>query len=152
MSLPGTGKRVLAVDDEPAVTLLITRVLQRAGYDVRTASSGEDALAAIQEQAPDLLIVDKNLPRMHGMELVKAARIRLPNLPVIIITAAPEPFMPNQERIDGYLAKPFRSLDALRDAVAEAFERSRAAREREDLQRKLTEVVAQLRKSEAPTG
>lgn len=149
-SQPERTRRVLAVDDEPAVTLLISRVLQQMGFEVRTAGTPEEALAAIDETPPDLLILDKNLPRMNGLALLKSARMRLPNLPVIIITAAPEPFAPNHDRIDGYLAKPFRSLDALRTAVTEAFERSRAAREREELQRKLTEVVNQLRKSEAP--
>src|SRR3982751_1655140 len=103
-------RSVLAVDDEAAVTLLISRVLQRAGYEVRTAASAEEALERIDERPTDLLIVDKNLPRMHGFELVRQLRARFPNLPVIIITAAPEPFAPMQERIDGYLAKPFRSL------------------------------------------
>jgi len=140
-----TARRsVIAVDDEPAVTLLISRVLEAAGYDVRVAGTAEAALMMLIERAPDLMIVDKNLPRMSGFELVRTARSRLPNLPVIIITAAPEPFAPLQERIDGYLAKPFRNLDALREAVAEAFERSRAARERVDLQRRLNEVMAQL--------
>lgn len=148
-SPPERTRRVLAVDDEPAVTLLISRVLQQMGFEVRTASTPEEALAVIDETPPDLLILDKNLPRMNGLALLKSARMRLPNLPVIIITAAPEPLPANHERIDGYLAKPFRSLDALRTAVTEAFERSRAAREREELQRKLTEVVNQLRKSEA---
>ena len=84
------------------------------------------------------------ITRMHGFELVRRIRARFPNLPVIIITAAPEPFAPLHERIDGYLAKPFRSLSALRESVADAFERSRVAQERQDLQRRLNEVVAQL--------
>ncbi|MGA9523233.1 MAG: response regulator [Myxococcaceae bacterium] len=137
-------RSVLAVDDEPDVTQLISRVLERAGYDVRTAASAEEAIALIDERPADLLIVDKNLPRMHGFELVRQVRARFPNLPVIIITAAPEPFAPMQERIDGYLAKPFRSLAALRETVADAFERNRVAQERQDLQRRLNEVVAQL--------
>lgn len=140
------ARRVVAVDDEPAVTLLIQRVLESAGYEVRTAASGEEALEVMERFQPDLLIVDKNLPRMNGFEVVTAARARLPNLPVMVITAAPEMLQGQSERIDAYLAKPFRSLDALRAAVAEAFERNRAARERLELQRKLDEVVAQLRR------
>jgi CheY-like chemotaxis protein len=139
-------KRVLAVDDEPAVTRLVSRVLNE-GYEVHTAASAEEALAEMESFTPDLLIVDKNLPRMSGMDLVKAARSQLPNLPVIVITGAPEALHGNPERIDVYLAKPFRSLDLLREAVAEAFERQRAARERGELQRKLDEVVAQLRRT-----
>lgn len=137
---------VLAVDDEPAVTLLVNRVLTRAGYEVKTAASAEEALTLVERHPPDLAIIDKNLPRMHGFELVKALRQKFPQLPVIMITAAPESLQPGHERIDGYLAKPFKSLDALRDAVTAAFERSRAVQEREALQRKLSEVMAQLRK------
>jgi CheY-like chemotaxis protein len=143
----GAKRRILAVDDEPAVTTLLTRVLTKDGYEVRTVPSAEDALAAINGGfTPDLLIVDKNLPRMTGMELVRVVRMQFPHLPVIVITAAPEALHGNPERIDVYLAKPFRTLDVLRDAVSEAFERQRAARERVELQRKLNEVVAQLRR------
>ena len=139
-------RRVLAVDDEPSVTLLVSRVLQRAGFDVVTAGSGEEALEVARRTPPDLLIVDKNLPRMNGFELLKRVRTLYPSVPVIIITAAPEPFSAMNERVDGYLAKPFKSLDALRDAVHQAFERQRVAQERQDLQRKLDEVMAQLRR------
>lgn len=144
----GSGKKtILAVDDESAVTLLIQRVLTRAGYEVRTAGSGEEALQILDQSPVDLLIVDKNLPRMHGLEFLRKARMKFPQVPAIVITAAPEAIGPMNERIDGYLAKPFRSIAALREAVNEAFERSRAAREREELQRRLNEVVAQLRKT-----
>ena len=141
------GRRVLAVDDEPAVTILIRRVLENAGYEVKTAASGEEALETMKGFTPDLLIVDKNLPRMNGYEVVKAARAHLPHLPVMVITAAPDPMGLQAERIDSYLPKPFRSLEAFRAAVAEAFERNQSARERLDIQRKLNEVVAQLRRS-----
>jgi DNA-binding NtrC family response regulator len=138
-------KRVLAVDDEPAVTRLLSRVLHE-DYEVHTAPSAEDALAAMEAFTPDLLIVDKNLPRMSGFDLVKAARSRLPQLSVIVITGAPEALPGDTERIDVYLAKPFRSIELVRNAVAEAFERQRTAQERVELQRKLDEVVAQLRR------
>jgi CheY-like chemotaxis protein len=121
-------KRVLVVDEDPAVTELVPRLLDE-GYEVRTAASGEEALGAMQHFTPDLLVVDKELPGMSGLDLVKAARCQLPHLPVI------------------HLPKPFRTADILRDAVADAFERQRAARERVELQRKLNEVVARLRRS-----
>lgn len=144
----GTKKRILAVDDEPAVTALLSRVLVKDGYEVRTVPSAEEALAAVEAgYTPDLLIVDKNLPRMPGLELVRVMRTRLPHLPVIVITAAPEALHGNPDRIDVYLAKPFRTLEVLRGAVSEAFERQRVARERIELQRKLNEVVAQLRRT-----
>jgi CheY-like chemotaxis protein len=147
MSAPAAKAcRVLAVDDEPEVTLLIARVLGRDGYEVIGAGSGEEALERARLQPPDLLIVDKNLPRMNGFELIRQVRGLYPNIPAIIITAAPEAHPPRAERLDGYLAKPFRSLDALRGAAAEALERSRAALERQELQRRLSEVVAQLRR------
>ncbi len=137
--------RVLAVDDEPAVIVLISRVLRKAGYDVLTAGTAEDALNLARRAPPDLLVVDKNLPRMNGFALLREVRALHPDVPALIITATPEAGLP-PEKIDGYLAKPFRSLDALRVAVTEALERHQAARERQALQRQLQQVVSQLRK------
>ncbi len=136
---------MLAVDDEPAVTTLISRVLKKEGFEVLTAASAEEGLELARSNPPDLLIVDKNLPRMNGFELLREVRALHPDVPALVITATPEAGHP-PERIDGYLAKPFRSLDALRTAVTDALERHRAARERQALKLQLDQLLAQLRK------
>lgn len=137
-------KKVLVVDDAPEVCSLVGKVLTRAGYQVTSAPSGEDALELIRRQPVDLIIVDKNLPRMHGGEVIVQARKLLPQVAVILITAFPEPFSLPPERLDGYLAKPFKSLKTIEEAVVQALESSEAARRRFELRDRLTQVVAEL--------
>jgi CheY-like chemotaxis protein len=60
---------ILIVDDEPHVIRVMRRALERAGYGVRQASNGEQALTQIAERRPDLLITDIDMPRMTGQEL-----------------------------------------------------------------------------------
>jgi CheY-like chemotaxis protein len=138
-------KRILVIDDEATVCELLVKVLSRAGYQVDTAGTGEDGLLLMQRHSFDLAIVDKNLPRMHGGEVIVQARRLQPHVAVILITAFPEPFSLPPERLDGYLAKPFKSLKAVEEAVAAAIEASGAARRRLELRSRLTQVVAELK-------
>jgi CheY-like chemotaxis protein len=139
------GKRILIVDDQPEVCSLVQKVLQRVNYEVLTAWTGEDAVELMKKEPIDLLIVDKNLPRMHGGEVIIHARKLQPNIAVILITAFPEPFSLPPERLDGYLAKPFKNLKAIEEAVVSALESSEAARRRFELRDRLNQVVAELK-------
>jgi CheY-like chemotaxis protein len=133
------------VDDESSARLLILRVLQRAGYEVTAVSSGEEALALVERgQKFDLLITDKNLPKMHGLELIRRARLLLPDLPVVLITAAPDAAAVSGERLEAYLAKPFKNLQALEEAVRAAFEAHKVHLARQEMQRTLNELMSQL--------
>jgi CheY-like chemotaxis protein len=139
-------KRILVIDDQPEVCSLLKKVLEReARYQVLTAGTGEDGLAVLAKEPIDLMIVDKNLPRMHGGEVIVHARRKFPQLAVILITAFPEPFSLPPERLDGYLAKPFKNLKAIEDAVSAALESSEAARRRTALRERLNQVVAELK-------
>jgi CheY-like chemotaxis protein len=138
-------KRILVIDDQPEVCGLVKKVLERSPqYQVFTAHTGEDGLAVLDKQPIDLIIVDKNLPRMHGGEVIVHARKKLPQVAVILITAFPEPFSLPPERLDGYLAKPFKSLKTIEESVASALESSEAARRRTQLRDRLSQVVAEL--------
>jgi two-component system response regulator YesN len=139
------ARRILVVDDAPEVLDLLKKVLGRAGYEVETAGTGEEGLELLKLRPVDLIIVDKNLPRMHGGEVITQARRVLPQVAVILITAFPEPFSLPPERLDGYLAKPFKSLKAIEEAVAAALESSLAAKRRWELRDRLNQVVAELR-------
>lgn len=141
---PNAPKRILVIDDDLEINELVGKVLVRAGYQVKTATNGEDGLALLSEFPADLLIVDKNLPRMHGAEVIREARIRMPFVAVILITAFPEPFSLGQERLNGYLGKPFKSLKAIEDAVAQALDSADEIRRREELRTRLSQVVAEL--------
>ncbi len=137
-------KRILVIDDDVEINELVGKVLVRAGYQVRTAANGEDGLAFLSEFPADLIIVDKNLPRMHGAEVIREARRRFPFIAVILITAFPEPFSLGQERLNGYLGKPFKNLKAIEDAVAAALDSADEIRRRDELKSRLSQVVAEL--------
>ncbi|MGH2371926.1 MAG: response regulator, partial [bacterium] len=75
--VPGIGDRqprILAVDDQPANLLLVTRVLEPAGFLVLEARSGAETLAIAQESMPDLILLDMHLPDMHGLEVLRRLR------------------------------------------------------------------------------
>src|SRR6185295_8539897 len=78
--------RVLTVDDEASIRLTLTAMLRRAGYDVSSAESGEEAVALLERQSFDLLLVDLKMPGMDGMQVVAAARQRQPDIAIIVLT------------------------------------------------------------------
>ena len=79
--------RVLLVDDEPLVRKLISRYLVAAGYVVRVAVDGLDAIGKLRAGPLDLIISDLKMPRMSGTEFLGIVRKRFPQLPVIYIGA-----------------------------------------------------------------
>jgi CheY-like chemotaxis protein len=85
---PGAN-RILVVDDDASVREMVGRVLAGEGYSVCIAADGEGALAAVDREQPDLVLLDLNLPGMTGWEVLDALRKRKPNLPTIVITARP---------------------------------------------------------------
>ena len=76
--------QVLLVDDEPDARKTYHDILSSAGYDVRDASSGEEALEALGGFRPDVILLDIRLPGMSGIEL---ARRVSPDIPIVMITA-----------------------------------------------------------------
>ena len=103
---------VLVVEDEDALATLLQYNLEKEGYDVRLAPDGEEALTAVDERAPDLVVLDWMLPKVSGVEVCRRIRSRpsTRNLPVIMLTARAE----ESDRIrgldtgaDDYLTKPF---------------------------------------------
>jgi DNA-binding response OmpR family regulator len=85
----GHRRRVLVVDDDPAILELITLRLDLAGYETRTARDGGDALRAINETKPAAMILDINMPHMDGFEVLERLRSRgaLAKLPTMVLTA-----------------------------------------------------------------
>jgi two-component system phosphate regulon response regulator PhoB len=104
--------RVLIVEDEEPLSLILRYNLESEGYDVETCERGDDADTRLKEQAPDLLILDWMLPGLSGIELCRRLRTRstTERLPIIMLTARGE----ESERIrglstgaDDYVVKPF---------------------------------------------
>ena len=111
---------ILLIEDEPDVMDVMRRVLQRAGFGVRTAQDGSTALAALYECQPALAILDLVLPDISGFAVLAHIRQQYPALPVIVITANPQAIAhPAAQSVGHYLLKPFHAEELL-DMVARA--------------------------------
>lgn len=102
-------RSVLVVDDEPTIAEVVSRYLQRAGYETRIAGDGPDALEQMRAQRPDLVVLDLMLPGMDGLEVMRRMQDS-ERVSVIMLTARGEP----SDRViglrlgaDDYMAKPF---------------------------------------------
>jgi DNA-binding response OmpR family regulator len=81
------SSKILIVDDEEAVRFFIADALSRAGWEVHEAGSGEAALAALAEQAFDVMLLDLRMPGMGGLTVMRQAKERWPEVMIIIMTA-----------------------------------------------------------------
>jgi two-component system, OmpR family, alkaline phosphatase synthesis response regulator PhoP len=102
-------RTVLVVDDAPEILRLVRDYLERAGFDVVTATGGEEALRAAHRRRPDLVILDLGLPDLDGLDVARALR-RDREVPIIMLTARTE----EADRVaglelgaDDYVPKPF---------------------------------------------
>jgi len=127
-----TTPRILVVEDEAALSLLLTYNLESEGYAVARAERGDDAEVMLAEMAPDLVILDWMLPGVSGFELCRRMRARdaTRDLPVIMLTARGE----ESERVrglsigaDDYVVKPF-SVPELMARVRSLLRRARPER------------------------
>lgn len=83
------AKRILLAEDEPNIVAPLQYLLRRAGYAVDVYDDGQDALDAVLDSPPDVLVLDVMLPRMDGFEILKNLRedARTRDLPVLMLTA-----------------------------------------------------------------
>ena len=103
---------ILAVEDEDALSTLLSYNLEKEGYKVAVAADGEEALLMVDERQPDLIVLDWMLPKVSGIEVCRRLRNRAEtrNIPIIMVTARGE----ESDRIrgldtgaDDYITKPF---------------------------------------------
>lgn len=108
--------RILIVDDEPDFRSMLQVNFEAEGYEVLTAADGVEGLALHREARPDLIVLDLMLPRMDGMQFIRALREAQDEVPVLMLTAR------SDERTklkgfdlgaDDYLTKPFSVLELL---------------------------------------
>lgn len=137
--------RIVVVDDEAEVCDLLGKVLVREGHEVLIARTGEEGIALLEANEVQCLLVDKLLPQMNGLEVIAAVRRRWPQIAVVLVTAHPEPFNFDAERPDVVLAKPFKNLAAIEEAVHEALEaRAEARSPLTHLKERVAAVVAEM--------
>lgn len=108
----GDHKRLLLIDDDPNLILLVKDYLEFRGYEVVTAENGREALEALEQDVPDMIICDVMMPEMDGYSLVKHVREdpRTSWIPVLFLSAKGQ----SQDRVKGlntgadvYMVKPF---------------------------------------------
>ena len=103
---------ILVVDDEPDVRRMLQVILDKNGYGVQGVASGLEALVAVNEQAPDLILLDIMMEGMDGWEVLKLLKMeeRTRGIPVVILSARVEPrdkIRGLQEGAVDYITKPF---------------------------------------------
>src|SRR5580765_8558821 len=110
MSDPPAEGRVLVVDDETNITELVAMALRYVGFEVATAASGREALAAVPGFRPDLVVLDVMLPDLDGFEVCRRLRADGVRVPVLFLTARDG----TEEKVrgltlggDDYVTKPF---------------------------------------------
>ncbi|MGE0524518.1 MAG: phosphate regulon transcriptional regulator PhoB [Variibacter sp.] len=132
MADPSTKLRILVVEDEEPLTLLLQYNLEAEGYAVETVARGDEADIRLREAVPDLLLLDWMLPGVSGIELCRRLRARpeTAKLPIIMLTARGE----ESERLrgletgaDDYIVKPF-SVPELLARVRALLRRARPER------------------------
>ena len=111
------AKRVLVVDDEPSIVRSVKRVLEKEGYEVLTASCGEECLDTLGHERVDLVLLDIIMPGITPMELIKKARnMRLAGLKFIYVSAVPfteedTNAMIEDSQVQDFIRKPFDNLE-----------------------------------------
>jgi DNA-binding response OmpR family regulator len=120
--------RVVVVEDEPHITTLVATKLRNAGHDVHTSDDGENGLALVIEQAPDLVLLDVMLPKLDGYAVCEAIRshYNADGGPLIVMLSARSQVADRQRGFDAgcdaYIVKPFRPADLLTQ-ITELLER-----------------------------
>ncbi|MEO1001341.1 MAG: sigma-54 dependent transcriptional regulator, partial [Pseudomonadota bacterium] len=130
---------ILVVDDEPDIRDLVADILEDEGHGTRTAADADGAFAAINERAPDLIILDIWLQdsRMDGIEILKSVQRDNPDIPVVIISGHGNIEIAVAAVKQGaydFIEKPF-NIDQLMVTVGRALEASRLRRENAELRR-----------------
>ena len=85
-------KKILCIDDEPRILRILQHMLSREGYEVLTASDPRDTIRLIEDEQPDLLVLDVEMPGISGLEVFDRLKARFRDCPVLFATGYPEAF------------------------------------------------------------
>jgi DNA-binding NtrC family response regulator len=108
--------RILVVDDDGEMRALLAEVLREAGYDVKEAVNGAEALIRLRAEPFTAIVLDKNMPGLSGLDLLPGMRVICPGTPIVLITAFGDvgTYVDAIERgACAYLFKPFRMEELL---------------------------------------
>jgi YesN/AraC family two-component response regulator len=117
-------KKVLIIDDEPAILQMMKRLVEKAGYLVELASDGEDGMILFEEGSFDLVITDIIMPKKEGIEIITAIRKNHPKTKIIAMSGggkfAPEGYLKSANMLGAtrIFKKPFNHREMI-DAIKE---------------------------------
>lgn len=137
--------KILIVDDESSIGTLLCTSLSQQGYSCSVCTRGDEALAAMDREPSDLVILDMQMPGMSGIEVLRKARGKYPRTAFLMATGVNDVQVAVEAMKQGaseYLVKPFQ-LDAVYRAVERALEKRRLELEVEDYRLRLEEMVEQ---------
>ncbi|GMV81901.1 MAG: sigma-54-dependent Fis family transcriptional regulator [Planctomycetota bacterium] len=160
------GARVLIIDDDPIVRHTLSGMVQALKHEPIGAASGEEGIAQVKAQRPDLLLLDLNLPNVDGLDVLRAVKGEIPSLPVIFFSGS----LSIQDTVEAMrlgafhcMAKPF-TLKDLERAVNQALSKTLVIKEirceghpeigmvvASDSMRRVSELIARISKSPAAT-
>jgi len=113
-------RTILIVDDDPHIRQLLAFAFDKAGLDTEEASDGEAALAAVERQSPDLVVLDINMPKMDGLEVCRRLRVQ-GDIPILFLSSRDDEI----DRIlgielgaDDYVVKPFSPREVVARSMA----------------------------------
>ena len=113
----GEHNTVLVVDDDTSILDTVSAILSGEGYDVVSAATGQEALAAVARKQPQLILLDMRMPVMDGWAVARSLREQGINVPIVVMTAAESAQRwADEVGAEGFLAKPF-GLDELLTTV-----------------------------------
>jgi two-component system response regulator AtoC len=142
-------RRVLIADDEESIRHVLSELLKERGYEVRAVADGEEAVRELSSSDYDALVTDVRMPRMNGLDLVRAAQTVSPETTIIVMSAYGSHELAIEAMKAGaydYLGKPFRPDEVLL-VLRKAEERERLRREnlrlREEVSRRAPQLVAE---------
>jgi len=115
-----TKQKILVVDDQPGIRLLLTEVFAQNGYDVHTAETGTEALELLKRLSIDLAIIDYQLPDVDALSIVKKLKGKSCQVPLILMSGLVEELMKEHisyKNIVKIIGKPFDVEDLLTDVA-----------------------------------
>lgn len=107
--------KILVVDDDPAISEMLTIVLQTEGFDTVVVGDGNDAVTAAQEHDPDLILLDVMLPGMSGIDVCRTVR-EFSTMPIVMLTARTDTVdvvLGLESGADDYITKPFKPKELI---------------------------------------
>jgi two-component system response regulator HydG len=132
-------KSILVVDDDTAIRESLERILKREKYEVITAEDGQAALELVRQQAVNLILTDLNMPKLDGLQLLKATKMLSPEIEVIVMTAYGEVDTAVEAMRDGayhFIQKPLKRPE-IRLTIARALEKQALVIENRSFREKL---------------